>query len=64
MFWVLHLRRLDSLEPGNVTVSLVYLGPAGLPADTGASGPPLLCVEALILAFSVLYRKEPSLLYL
>ena len=30
------------------------LGPAGLPADTGVSGPPLLCVEALILAFSVL----------
>ena len=54
MFWVLHLRRLDSLEPGNVTVSLVYLDPAGLPADTGVSGPPLLCVEALILAFSVL----------
>ena len=41
MFWVLHLRRLDSLEPGNVTVSLVYLDPAGLPADTGALGPTL-----------------------
>lgn len=40
------------------------VGPALLCWAAGPLGPALLCVEGLILAFSVLLcRKEPSLLY-